>query len=99
MNVGISYQNEQNAVLSGKTSAEAALRHGNIDRPDLVLAFCSGQLDLTSFSGVYNQWLESRHRLLVGRQLAYSPIRSCRMKAILQALPSFKVTCSAAQSR
>ncbi len=49
MNVGISYQNEQNAVLSGKTSAEAALRHGNIDRPDLVLAFCSGQLDPDEF--------------------------------------------------
>ena len=49
MKVGISYQNEKNAVLSGKTSAEAALRHGKIDRPDLVLAFCSGQLDPDEF--------------------------------------------------
>ncbi len=49
MRVGTSYRNEQNAVLSGKTSAEAALRHGKIDRPDFVLAFCSGQLDPDEF--------------------------------------------------
>ena len=49
MKIGISYQNNQRALVSGKAAAETALRHGKIDRPDLVLAFCSGQLDHDEF--------------------------------------------------
>jgi len=49
MKVGIGYQNEKDAMLSGKKLAESAIKNGNIDRPDLVLAFCSGQIDPDEF--------------------------------------------------
>jgi hypothetical protein len=49
MKVGIGYQNEKDAMLSGKNIAEYAIKNGNIDRPDLVLAFCSGQIDPDKF--------------------------------------------------
>ena len=49
MNVGIGYQNEQNAWSAGKKVAEAALEQGQISRPDLVVAFCSGQLAAEEF--------------------------------------------------
>ena len=49
MKFGIGYQNEKDAMLSGKNIAEYAIKNGNIDRPDLVLAFCSGQIDPDKF--------------------------------------------------
>ena len=45
MNVGIGYCNKKDARLSGKKVAETAIKKGGIHRPDLVLAFCHGQLD------------------------------------------------------
>ena len=49
MKVGIGYCNEKGAVSSGKKVAENAIEKGNIDRPDLVLAFCSGDVDHDEF--------------------------------------------------
>jgi hypothetical protein len=49
MKVGIGYQNEKNAELSGRTLAETALKDGDITRPDLVLAFCHQQVDHDQF--------------------------------------------------
>jgi hypothetical protein len=49
MNVGIGYCNEKDARLSGKKLAETAIKKGNIHRPDLVFAFCHGQLDHNEF--------------------------------------------------
>jgi len=49
MKVGIGYCNLQNAYESGKTTASDAVRSGNLNRHDLVLAFCSGQLDHNEF--------------------------------------------------
>ncbi len=51
MNVGIGYCNEKDAFISGKRVAETALERGNINRPDIVFAFCSGQLDHDEFFG------------------------------------------------
>lgn len=49
MKIGIGVQNEENSELSGKRAAESAIRDGKIDRADLILAFCSGQLDADLF--------------------------------------------------
>ena len=49
MKVGIGYCNKRDAFDSGKTTASEAARGGNLDRHDLVLAFCSGQLDHKEF--------------------------------------------------
>lgn len=49
MHVGIGYQNEKNATLAGKLCAQSAMRQGGIDRPDLVLAFCSAALNADEF--------------------------------------------------
>ena len=49
MKVGIGYCNEEDALLSGKKVAENAITKSNIDRPDLVISFCSGQLDHNEF--------------------------------------------------
>ncbi|GBC61040.1 hypothetical protein DENIS_2000 [Desulfonema ishimotonii] len=49
MKVGIGYQNEKNAVAAGRKAALAAIRDGDIDRSDLVLAFCGGQLNADDF--------------------------------------------------
>jgi len=51
MSVGIGYCNRKDAFVSGKTVAEIALEKGNINRPDIVFAFCSGQLDHDEFFG------------------------------------------------
>jgi len=51
MNVGIGYCNKKDAFVSGKTVAEIALERGNVNRPDIVFAFCSGQLDHDEFFG------------------------------------------------
>ncbi len=49
MNVGIGYEDQEDATMSGKLSAESALRNGTITRPDLAVAFCSGKLDADAF--------------------------------------------------
>ena len=46
MKVGTGYSNHPNARVSGKMVAERILASGGFDRPvDLVLAFCSGNID------------------------------------------------------
>lgn len=49
MKVGIGYCNKRDAFDSGKTTASDAVQSGNLDRYELVLAFCSGQLDHKEF--------------------------------------------------
>ena len=49
MKVGVGYCNKRNAFDSGRTAASDAARGGNINRPDLVIAFCSGQLGHKEF--------------------------------------------------
>jgi len=45
MKVGISYCNEADGFLSGKTIAENAIKDGKIEKPGLVIAFCGGDMD------------------------------------------------------
>lgn len=45
MKVGISYDNNKTPFAAGKKIIEKAIKNGNIDKPDLVLAFASGQID------------------------------------------------------
>jgi hypothetical protein len=47
--VGIKYCNERDAFDSGITVASDAVRGGNINKPDLAIAFCSGKLDHEEF--------------------------------------------------
>lgn len=49
MKVGIGYCNKRDAFDSGRTAASDAARSGNINKPDLAIAFCSGQLDHEEF--------------------------------------------------
>lgn len=49
MKIGIGYENLSDARVSGRRVAEEARQSGSIDRPDLVLAFCSGGLSPTDF--------------------------------------------------
>ena len=49
MKVGIGYCNKRDAFDSGRTAASEAARGGNINKPDLAIAFCSGQLDHEEF--------------------------------------------------
>ncbi|MFZ1200712.1 MAG: FIST N-terminal domain-containing protein [Desulfobacterales bacterium] len=49
MKIGIGYENLSDARLSGTRVAEEARQSGALDRPDLVLAFCSGGLSPTDF--------------------------------------------------
>jgi len=49
MKIGIGVQHETDSFLSGKKAAESAIQNGQIDRADLILAFCSGQLDAAVF--------------------------------------------------
>ena len=52
MKVGVGYCNKRDAFDSGRTAASDAVRGGNIKRPDLAIAFCSGQLDHEEFREV-----------------------------------------------
>lgn len=45
MKVGIGYDNQKNSISLGKKVAENAIKNGKIERPALVIAFCSGQVD------------------------------------------------------
>ncbi len=47
--VGIGYSNINDAYQSGRIAAERAIADQGIQRPDLVLAFCAGQLDHNEF--------------------------------------------------
>lgn len=49
MKVGISWHNEKNAFLSGKSLAENAISNGALSRYDFAIAFCSGRLDHNVF--------------------------------------------------
>lgn len=49
MKIGVGYHNHHDGFLSGRSAASKALAQGGIDRPDLVLAFCSGNLDHPEF--------------------------------------------------
>ena len=49
MKVGVGYCNEKDATLSARKVAEDAIREGKIHNPDLVLAFCGGELDHEAF--------------------------------------------------
>lgn len=49
MKVGIGYDDQKNAVSLGRKVAENAVKNGNIERPALVMAFCSGQVDHEEF--------------------------------------------------
>lgn len=49
MRAGVGYCNTPDAFTAGKTAAREAVRAGQIQVPDLVLAFCSGQLDHGEF--------------------------------------------------
>jgi small ligand-binding sensory domain FIST len=47
--VGVGYCNEPDAFSSGRIVAEKAMMTQGLRRPDLVVAFCSGQLDHNQF--------------------------------------------------
>ncbi|MDY6988887.1 MAG: FIST N-terminal domain-containing protein [Thermodesulfobacteriota bacterium] len=49
MRVGIGYHNRQDATWLGRHVAEDAMANGAIERPSLVLAFCSGQTDHAAY--------------------------------------------------
>jgi hypothetical protein len=49
LKVGIGYDNQKNAVSLGRKIAENAIKNGKIQRPALVVAFCSGQVDHEEF--------------------------------------------------
>ena len=49
MKVGIGHDNQKNSVSLGKKVAENAIKNGKIQRPALVIAFCSGQVDHEEF--------------------------------------------------
>lgn len=49
MKVGIGYCNNRDAFYSGRSAASDATRSGDINRHDLAIAFCSGQLDHEEF--------------------------------------------------
>ena len=49
MRVGSGYCNKKDAFASGRKVAISAIEEGGVDKPTLVLAFCSGQLDHDEF--------------------------------------------------
>ena len=49
MKVGIGYDNQKNFISLGKKVAENAIKNGNIEKPALVIAFCSGRVDHEEF--------------------------------------------------
>ena len=49
MKIGTGYSNDNDAFFSGKKVAEKAIAKGALKRSDLVIAFCSGQLDHNDF--------------------------------------------------
>ncbi len=49
MKVGIGYKNSSDARSTGVAIAEAAMKNGNIQKPDMVLSFCHGSMDHFEF--------------------------------------------------
>jgi len=49
MKAGVGYCNEKDAFASGRNIAEAAILTGKIEKPGLVLAFCSSQVNADAF--------------------------------------------------
>lgn len=49
MKVGVASQNDKDAFASGRHIASKAVENGRIDRPDLIFAFCHGDLDHGAF--------------------------------------------------
>ncbi len=49
MKAGVGYCNSKDALSSGRQVAENAMKNGRIEKPSLVLAFCSGLLDHNDF--------------------------------------------------
>ena len=49
MNVGIGYANSADAFICGRLAAEQALHQSGATAPNLVLAFCHGNLDAAAF--------------------------------------------------
>jgi hypothetical protein len=49
LKVGIGYENQKSSVSLGKKVAENAIKNGKVQRPALVIAFCSGQVDHEEF--------------------------------------------------
>ncbi len=49
MKAGVGYCNNRDAFFSGKVVAMDAIRSGSIERPDLVIAFCSGKTEQEEF--------------------------------------------------
>ena len=45
MKIGTGYSNQKDGFLSGMAVAKNAMEKGNIQSPDLVFAFCGGQVD------------------------------------------------------
>ena len=47
--IGIGYNNDHEAYRSGQSIARSALQSGGIDHADMLIAFCSGHVDLGLF--------------------------------------------------
>ena len=55
MKIGTGYSNQKDGFLSGMAVAQDAIKKGNIQSPDLVFAFCGGQVDHEDyFRGLQN---------------------------------------------
>jgi len=55
MKIGTGYSNQKDGFLSGMAVAKNAMEKGNIQSPDLVFAFCGGQVDHEGyFRGLQN---------------------------------------------
>ena len=61
MKVGIGYDNQKNSISLGKKVAENAIKNGKIERPVLMIAFCSGQ--------VYHEEYFKGLQIVVGNQV------------------------------
>ncbi|WP_052750305.1 hypothetical protein [Arsukibacterium sp. MJ3] len=49
MKVGVGYSNGKEAFIAGQQAAKNAMAQADFEQTDLVLAFCSGQLDHQAF--------------------------------------------------
>jgi hypothetical protein len=61
LKVGIGYDNQKNSISLGKKVAENAIKNGKIERPVLMIAFCSGQ--------VYHEEYFKGLQIVVGNQV------------------------------
>jgi len=61
LKVEIGYDDQKKAILLGRKVAENAVKNGNIERPALVMAFCSGR--------VYHEEFFKGLQVVVGNQV------------------------------